>query len=864
MTGKKILRLSAFLLCLIASVGVLSGCRGNDGGDKAGDGGERPKEEIPVSAGELERDYAYMWHKDGLNAGGEQTRIALQTERYALFVDYRTGKLVKAGLYDSSERYDEADESSLDSVDMDFKLRTDDSWLTAAAFPWHARMIHSGRNVNTLDYVEIRYPGQGDNRIGRVEYTSLKMHFAISYELFSKVEDVADLAYTIAIEGYSGTPVLNGRGMKYADGAGDGFVFIKDANDSAIEFSFDGGALTVEKSAVSMPARSHKGFAVIAVPIKGGSMSGVDEYLATETLQMTAGIVGGAGLTPRFNSKTGVWEINVNNVSVGDQKTENGRKGMERVLFSILGGTDTRVVIGFMKDTSAFSVTGFSPMLRDADTLEPTGEQVQISKNWHSHSNNPSDFNYAPNDSPRRKCEGVWYHGFAAIEVSAGDVAEREYTCVYGNWGETYAASHAQLCLIGWGGDQLWDESALGSWGESVTYDPDIGQNRSMIDDVRPFLVSMSEQYGWSGNVGGADFLNYIDAETGENKIINQKVTYRTQAPNVTNVNYSGVTADKKISAGITINMGRTNDVVRTYYTLKYTFNDDVRLGKLSLFKLAADGYADNGYTKYAYGDADGILERDKAAAVDIGYPAGSSVQDARAEQFWFGLYNSTVGEEGGDVMFTVRKFNASIGGQTYGKPGYRFAGTNNNGYRQQSCELTVPSAAGGVVPKGSTVEMTVEYAIVPGVADKYYGKADYLLDLKNSGDMGTADALFQQAAKGKITVAASKGTVKNGVGPVIVSADGASGSVAEFTVTGGLGYVPVLIDGLASYKNWQLQVRDGDEWADVNQSLSGVGTDYYQAYRDAGSGKYQLGFNVPNCAASSLGSSRTYRLIKK
>ena len=47
-------------------------------------------------------------------------------------------------------------------------------------------------------------------------------------------------------------------------------------------------------------------------------------------------------------------------------------------------------------------------------------------------------------------------------------------TFAHSKWGEAHAAAHTQLSLIGWGRNQQWDESSLGSFGESVTYDPDL------------------------------------------------------------------------------------------------------------------------------------------------------------------------------------------------------------------------------------------------------------------------------------------------------------------------------------------------------------------------------------------------------
>ena len=81
---------------------------------------------------------------------------------------------------------------------------------------------------------------------------------------------------------------------------------------------------------------------------------------------------------------------------------------------------------------------------------------------------------------------------------------ELEHTFAHSKWGEAFAAAHAQLSLIGWGQNQQWDESSLGAFGESITYDPDLTLNRAMVDDVRPFLVEAKNKWSWTGNVGGA------------------------------------------------------------------------------------------------------------------------------------------------------------------------------------------------------------------------------------------------------------------------------------------------------------------------------------------------------------------------
>ena len=129
---------------------------------------------------------------------------------------------------------------------------------------------------------------------------------------------------------------------------------------------------------------------------------------------------------------------------------------------------------GFRQRIGA-AITGMSAVLRDAEG-HPTGIPVQLSKNWHSR---PEGGVYA----------GLWFHGFSQVRLPPQAKVELELTIAYGHWGGVAAASHAQLCLIGWGSNQLWDQSALGSWGESICYEPDQVQAQCSVLDVRPVMV---------------------------------------------------------------------------------------------------------------------------------------------------------------------------------------------------------------------------------------------------------------------------------------------------------------------------------------------------------------------------------------
>ena len=150
---------------------------------------------------------------------------------------------------------------------------------------------------------------------------------------------------------------------------------------------------------------------------------------------------------------------------------------------------------------------------------------------------------------------------------------------------------------------------------------------------------------------------------------------------------------------------------------------------------------------------------------------------------------------------------------------------------------------------------MVIEYDVLPNNISTYYGSSDYLSI--NSSLMGTSDGIYQQVLGGKINVNASVGTVISSY-PVAISA--VSGDVvAQFTINGGLGYVPVTVKGLPTFSGYKLQVKSGAEWVDVDQSVNG--NDYWQAYRDS-NGSYSLTYNVKNTAKLDFNKTNEYRLI--
>jgi hypothetical protein len=429
-------------------------------------------------------------------------------------------------------------------------------------------------------------------------------------------------------------------------------------------------------------------------------------------------------------------------------------------------------------------------------------------------------------------------------------------------WGDVFAASHAQLSLIGWstaGGH--WDESALGAFGESVTYDPDMNLGRSMQDDVRPFLVDANGKWTWTGNVGGAEFLRYatLSEPYWVRRVARVRSLYTAPGPNLSDVTYSGVTSDGRIRVDATPQLVASDDLVRTFIHLSFEFLEDVEYDRLAFFQVAADNYSDNGFTQMAYGNAAGVTtdtrvrtstSRGYASAADRGI-------ELAGDDPWVFLYANTISsgslpENLGNIGFVVRDFEADIGGTVVTTPHMSLYQTYNGGYAQTSFELSLPYEDGAAwcgtpcggrttfVPAGSTVEATIEYLVPP--ASGYYGPSAWL-DAFDRGLWNQTDMMHKLARDGALEAEASVGTLVSTYPTEVAAADGVV--AGELSLAGGLGFRPVSFSGLVRHDGWVLERRTDGDWEVVDQSSS-AGNDWWQATHDPATETWTLTYSVP------------------
>ncbi|MSQ85130.1 MAG: hypothetical protein EXR77_20025 [Myxococcales bacterium] len=831
-----------------------------------------------------QRDYG-MWYWPGNHRPTEswpavQRAMHVLTGHYGLVWNEETGGLERLGAV--TNPIGAADALGLDNqvvaampaatLTFEAGAAVGASFLGAAAATIdRAQMVDGGSIAQRIRIPTVGYTVD-PALSGSVQLTSLPRHFTFSHKVNG---GAAASAVRIRLGGQAVTGFSNeqwlvpGRALRRVDKAGNGWVFLvakaagrtlATAPDGAVVAEQTVGVLppegnTVELTVIAAQAVNDAELAMFLAPSNGPKVS-------YQLLDLTGKAVG-APAPATWSNELGAYLVTLGTLQQagGPAKPDYNNPafhnwyGRHRIEVTRPGNAKMAVPLAlFGNGFQSWNMTGGLPMLRD-ESGSPTGTAVQLSKNWHGQ---------------------TWYHLYAQPTFVGPGSDTLELTMASSRWGQFYAASHAQLSLVGYntaGGH--WDESALGAFGESVTYDPDVTLQRSMVDDVRPFLVQDKTKWSWTGNVGGADFLRYRTkaAPFWERRLARVRSRYAAPGPNLTDVTYAGVSSDQAIGATLRTQLVGTDDVVRVYYLLDYEFLQDVEYDRLALFQVAADNYADNLFAHYAYGnDAatlfDGLTPDHKttgyASDADRGIPlTGSSP--------WVLLYDNkkdwdTLPENHASVGFVVRAFEAKIGGMTLTTPHINVQRTFNGKLSQMAFELGLPHAPGSpwcgapcqgktrFVPKGSRVRATLEYLVLPANKALYYGAAGWLQNLAPAA-FGSADQMRLAAAGNALQVQVAAGKlVRAQPTEVAVAKLGGSPVVAELEVTGGLGYVPLTFLGLPHHDAWQLQRLEGGAWNPYAPAVHG--NDYWQARYDPESATWSLTYNVPG------GPTKHWRLV--
>lgn len=476
------------------------------------------------------------------------------------------------------------------------------------------------------------------------------------------------------------------------------------------------------------------------------------------------------------------------------------------------------------------NITGVIPILCYEDGT-PTGIPVQLSKNWHS------------------KELGSYLRAYTMLPAGRGKQSYK-LRIPYGFYGTLPSASHAQLSLVGYsdkGGNGRWDQLAIGCWGETICFDVD----RSLVDvavtDVRMLMARTGadgRKWGWTNAGWGGDWLYTEDAKGKRHNPNELKTAYFAHGPCLTDVRYNGhYGSQREIAFEAEVKTLRTDDYARTFQKFSYTFDKQVSTKGAWLFKMGRTHHYAT--PLLAYGNADGLLQ--EIAVPDTLKKDGVLFEQTEitgAAPWWVSFPGAGQtrddGKGNGYRALVIRSYRATLGGKVYTQPNISapLFKTNPDGSKNLDLLLTVPKGIEHFQP-GDTIEMDLEWLTLHREADDYYGPNEtyrsHLIENPNSWK-----TTHREAIGNDLKLDVKGGTLLNRY-PIQIQAQA---DQITINIDGGVGYVPIRFDGLASAKGYTLyQVINGKN-KPLDQSVHG--NDFWQTDYDTTTGTYSRVYNLP------------------
>ena len=560
--------------------------------------------------------------------------------------------------------------------------------------------------------------------------------------------------------------------------------------------------------------------------------NGEQAFLSFDPMSFTASPtrnpieVKASGHPVTFEPALGWHRINLDKV----KPTGTGNNVIDRVHFSLKNSSKKEEIARLVFEKTRFlkrlgsGITGVSAILCDAEG-NPTGIPVQLSKNWHR---NAQSGTY----------QGSWFHGITQIRMPAEAKLDFQIIIANGHWGGVAAASHAQLSLIGWGGNSLWDQRALGSWGESICYDPDQALAHSTITDVRPLMVTPmkdNKPWGWTENVGGGDFFRLFKTDGQRVPHSAMRTDYQKHGPCLTEVTYEGKLGDG-IKHSATVSLGRTDDLVRGTYRIRLDVEKATEFSRFVIFQVGCDTYNYNSEQEFAVGNRAGLTKE---------WPAqwGGNVYRNTPLPFtgdspWASLHEAKPNKKNKGAIanrgFILRSWKAQIGGKEV-TPFIAERGHTLGARDSSTLDLLLPKEITRLEPD-DFIEATIEHVIIPQFSKDYYGPNVALREALSKNE-NTWKMVHRESVGNARKVQIKTGKLLRHFPDVRIAVEE---DVAEFTLHGGLGYVPLTFTGLSGPRHFSLTV-DGKK---IDQSVHGK--DFWQTNFDPTSKTWSQTYNLP------------------
>mmetsp|Transcript_924 Transcript_924/g.1111 ORF Transcript_924/g.1111 Transcript_924/m.1111 type:complete len:505 (+) Transcript_924:124-1638(+) len=488
-------------------------------------------------------------------------------------------------------------------------------------------------------------------------------------------------------------------------------------------------------------------------------------------------------------------------------------------------------------------------MVCDAETQKPLGIPIQVSKNWH----------YRP--------IGNYVRAYTLLPSLPQSTTTYTIQIVYAFYGSLPSASHSNLSLVGWNNDTAngrWEQMAIGSFGETFCMDVEFSATpANAITDVRGLMIRKGlkgRKYRWTNGGWGGDWLHAGDSR--RQKLLSTEVKVATISPGpcLTEVHYAGYYgAQRPVAFKNIVRTLRTDDYMRTFLDLEYNFLATVPFTDISmadgpnLFRVGGSGWEGMRVPSIAYGNGDGLIDeyqtprsglRQKSLIVKRMELTGPGPWWIAYNGMQFIEPNKSPNISDGWKALVIRSFDVqTASGKQYINPCISFYVRQvfNDGTANLDVLLTPPAEV-RKFEKGDVAKLSVEWLVLPYVADDYYGPNEsfrtHMTQHPNSWETVLREA---QGNNYDVTVVEG-GTVKHTY-PLIIDA---TAPMVRFKLNKGVGAVPVRFDGLDSAENYTLFEVSLDE--EGNETL--VALDFtsnpHQTNYSPETSTYSIAFNIP------------------
>ncbi len=290
------------------------------------------------------------------------------------------------------------------------------------------------------------------------------------------------------------------------------------------------------------------------------------------------------------------------------------------------------------------------------------------------------------------------------------------------------------------------------------------------------------------------------------------------------------------------MSLWRTDDYVRGLYHLRLDVLKATSPSRLALFQVGSDTYNCIATPKLAWGNTAGLQKEWDAEPGGKEYKGPAIELTGRAP--WVSQHEAVPApsEPSGAIAnrgLLVREWTAQLGGKP-ASPWARERGVHATGINGTVVDLVLPPDVTELQP-GDYVEATFEQVILPQFQRDYYGPNEALRVALGKWE-NTWQLLQREAAGNDVAFKVDRGSLKR-LWPALIEVD--ETGQAEFSLTGGLGYLPVTFAGLKDYRLPVLEEGlPGGEWRVVDQSVHG--SDFWQTNYEAETGAWQVTYTLP------------------